>query len=362
MFKELSYYKPCFKEVVERFENFYSAVDKGSTGNFIYRALLDSDMALYRNIKLNKYNFDNDMDIDRYTEDLIKETEKVYEARKDVSDDTLPNIFPVLGIGDYSAFVEGEIIFGEDTSWSQPILKRLEDWRCLQEIGNSKWYKKFMIISEKLMENVKSSGIPYMRGFFSPLDLAHALRGEAIYTDFFDDPDEVHRFLNFCAESTIKFAEDLKSRVYKYLGDTEYGTYFFQDGINMSEDIACMISPELYGEFEAPYTQKVMDHFGNGFLHCHSRALYIVPELCKLRNVKNIWIATDPNQTEPINVLKDLIAKSNNVCLSIDCKSFEMIEKNMEIAKEGNVAFCTLVESIEQANRNTDFIRKHSRC
>jgi len=362
MFKELTYYKPYFKEVVERFDKFYGAVDKGDTGNFVYRALLDTDIGLYKSINLKKYNFDNYTDIDEYVEDLIKETEKVYEARKNVLDDTLPNVSPILGIGDYSAFVDGEIVFTEDTSWSIPVLKRLEDWQDLPQLGTAKWYKKFMVISEKLMEKVKNSGIPYMRGFFSPLDLAHALRGEAIYTDFFDNPNEVHRFLNYCAEVTIKFAEDLKNRVYKYLGDTEYGTYFFQDGINMSEDIACMISPQLYREFGAPYTQKVIDHFGNGFLHCHSRALYIVPELCRLRNVKNIWIATDPNQTHPITVLKDLIAKSNNVCLSIDCESFEMVEKNIDIAKDGNVAFCTPVKSVEEANRNTDFIRKHSKC
>ena len=362
MFKALSYYKPYFKEVVERFEKFYNAVDEGSTGNFIYRALLDTDVELYSSINLKKYDFDSHTDIESYVDDLIKETEKVYGARKDVLDDTLPNISPILGIGDYSAFVDGEIVFAEDTSWSRPVLKRLEDWQDLPEIGSAEWYKKFVIISEKLMKRVKKFRHSLYARLFSPLDLAHALRGEAIYTDFYDNPDEVHRFMNFCAEASIKFAEDLKNKVYKYLGDTEYGTYFFREGINMSEDIACMISPQLYREFGAPYTQKVIDYFGRGYLHCHSRALYIVPELCSLRNVKNIWIATDPNQTEPITVLKDLIAKSNNVCLSIDCESFEMVEKNIDIAKDGNVAFCTPAKSIEEANYNTDFIRKHSRC
>lgn len=359
MFKEANYYKPNFKEVIERFEKFYDAVDNGSTGNFIYRAFLDSDRELASSLKLNRYDFDNG--IDRYIDDLVRETEKTYDIRRTVLDDTLPNISPILGAGDYSAFVDGDIVFGEDTSWSHPVLESLEDWRRLQEVGSSKWYKRFMLISERLMEQVKGTGVPFMRGFFSPLDLAHALRGEDIYTDFYDDPDEVHKFLDFCADATIKFAEDLKKRVYKHLGESEYGVWFFEDCINMSEDIACMISPELYREFEAPYTQKIIDHFGAGFLHCHSRALYIVPELCRLKNVKNIWIASDPNQIEPIDILEDLIKKSNNVCLSIDCSSFEIVIKNIEIAKEGNIAFCAPVVDIDEANRNTEFIRKHSK-
>jgi Uroporphyrinogen-III decarboxylase len=358
MFKGFEYYKPDFVEVIRRFDEFYGAVSEGRTGNFIYRALLDSDIAIYNNLKLNTYDFENG--IDRYIKDVSRETENVYAVRRDVKDDTLPAISPILGIGDYSAFVDGEIVFGEDTSWSQPVLKRLEDWRNLQEVGNAKWYCKFMHISQKLMEQVKGTDIPFMRGFFSPLDLAHALRGVDIYTDFFDNSDEVHRFLDFCADATIKFAEELRSKVYDKLGESQYATWLFKDCINMSEDIACMISPEIYREFEAPYTQKVIDHFGDGYLHCHSRALYIVPELCRLRNVKNIWIASDPNQTEPVSVLKELIGKANNVCLSIDCDLFEKVEKNIDIAKEGNIAFCTPVKSIDDANRNTDFIRKHS--
>ena len=360
MFKNAYYYKPNFKEVIERFEKFYDSVDSGSTGNFVYRALLDSDLELYKNIKLNTYDFNND--IDRYISDLVRETEKTYDIRRNVYDDILPNISPVLGIGDYSAFVAGDIIFSEDTSWSQPVLTHLEDWRELQEIGTSKWYKKFMLISQKLIEQVKGTDIPFMRGFFSPLDLAHALRGESIYTDFYDNPNEVHEFLDFLADITIKFADNLKSMVYKYLGESKYSVWFFKDSINMSEDISCMISPELYREFEAPYTQKVIDHFGSGLLHCHSRALYLVPELCRLKGVKNIWIATDPNTTEPISILKDLIKQSNNVCLSIDCSSFETVINNIEIAKGGNIAFCTPVININEANRNTEFIRKHSKC
>jgi len=361
MQKELEYYKKNAHEVFNRFDMFYGAVDKGETGNFVFRALLDSDIELYRNIKLNSYDFTDKAEIDRYVDDVIFYTEKAYEARREVLDDTLPVISPILGIGDYSAFVAGDIVFSEDTSWSQPVLENLEDWRNLEEVGTSVWYARFMNICEKLMKKVQHNGIPFMRGFFSPLDLAQALRGDALYTDFYDNPDEVHRLLDFCADATIKFAEDIMAMAEEYLVATPYGTYFMKNSINMSEDIACMISPEMYREFEAPYTQKVINHFGNGFLHCHSRALYLVPELCRLKNVKNIWIATDPNQPKPIEVLEELIEKSNNVCLSIDCDTIESVVRNIDIAKSGNVAFCIPAGSVEEANRFTDIIRKHSK-
>ncbi len=60
-----------------------------------------------------------------------------------------------------------------------------------------------------------------------------------------------------------------------------------------------------------PHTQKVIDHFGRGLLHCHSRALYLVPEISALDKAVNIWVATDPNETRPIDVLKTLIAQAD---------------------------------------------------
>jgi len=307
---------------------------------------------------LTNYDFANDLD--RYINDLIEQTHLVYEQRRGVRDDTLPNITPILGIGDYSAFIGGEIVFTDDTSWSRPILKKLDDWKKIDDLGSAIWYTRFLELSERLLERARPVGIPYLRGFFSPLDLAHALRGDKIYTDFYDDPEGTHQLLDFCARATIKFAEDIYSLVNKYLGDTEYGNWFTDGFINMSEDIACMISPQLYREFGAPHTQMVINHFGQGLMHCHSRALYMVEEIARLKNVKNIWLATDPGHPKPIDKLAELIEKSNNVGLSIDCESFAEIAENINIAKEGNIAFCLPVDSIQEANKVTDFIREHS--
>jgi hypothetical protein len=179
-----------------------------------------------------------------------------------------------------------------------------------------------------------------MRGFFSPLDLAAALRGEGIYYDFYDRTEALHELLDYCADCTIRFAKDLYALAGKYLNNTEYGM-FFLDGINMSEDIACMISAELYREFCAPHTQKVIDAFGKGYMHC------------ALDNVATLWLATDPNQPRPIEHIDDLVYKANCVCLNIDCEDFSEIEKNEAALKKGNFSVCLPVSSLVEAERLT---------
>ena len=358
MYKELRSLKPNIDKTVAMMQKTYRDALKRKGGNVSIRTLPPSDVDFYNAFDLTAFNYENDITI--YTKELLDKMFASFERRKTIDDNMIPTVSPVLGIGDYSAFVSGEIIFKPDTSWSSPSLEEIEDWKKLPPLGTSKWYKKFLEISETILKASHNSGVPFMRGFFSPLDLAGALRGDKIYYDFYDSPDELHELLNYCADATIQFAEDIYSLAGRYLNDTKYGMWFLDGIINMSEDIACMISGDLYREFAAPHTQKVIDHFGTGHMHCHSRAMYLVKEICSLRNVANLWLATDPNQPRPIDHIDQLNEDANGVCLAIDCETFEEIEDNYEKLCKGNYSICLPVKDIEEAYYVTDRFNKLS--
>ena len=174
------------------------------------------------------------------------------------------------------------------------------------------------------------------------------LRGAEIYYDFYDEPVKIHELLDYCADATIMFATDIYNLVDKYYKDTKYGTWYTKNMINMSEDIACMISGDTYREFCRPHTQKVIDYFGIGYMHCHSRAMYLVKEICSMQNVVHLWLATDPNQPRPFEHLQELIKDANGSVLAIDCENFQEIEDNFKIMKKGNFSICLPVKSIEE--------------
>lgn len=362
MFQTLEMLKPDIKDVMNRMDKMYHDALQKRGGNILFRVLPPSDIAVYSDIVVNSYQYDQESELDRYADDLCKAYLHSFEARIAIPDDAVPTVTPVLGIGDYSAFVAGDISFSTDTSWSTPCLENLGDWHELPPIGSSLWYHRFLTICEKILQNTEGTGIPFARGFFSPLDLAGALRGEKIYFDFYDDPDELHQLLDFCADATIRFTGDIYGLAGKYLSNTPYGTWYLDQSINMSEDIACMISPELYREFCAPHTQKVIDHFGKGFMHTHSRAPYLVREICGLKNVVNLWYATDPNQQVPVHHLEELVEDAQYACLAIDCTTFEEFESTVDLALKGNVSYCmpvkTLEEGIQVTNRANELLRR----
>lgn len=356
MFKDLSYYKPDIDKTIQLMEKTYRDALDHKTGNVTIRALPSSDVDFYAEFDLTRFNYENDLD--DYAASLCAKLGRSFELRKNIDDNMIPSISPVLGIGDYSAFVTGDILFKPDTSWSTPVLEDIEDYKTLPPLGTAKWYRKFLDICEALLKLSCRSGIPFMRGFFSPMDLAAALRGTQIYYDFYDFPDELHQLLDYCTDATIQFAGDIYRLAGKYLGATKYGMWFLEGNINMSEDISCMISAELYRKFSAPYTRKVIDHFGTGHMHSHSRAMHLVKEICSLENVANLWLVTDPNQPRPIEHLDTLVEDANGVCLAIDCASFEEIEKNMDLLKRGNFSVCLPCQDIEEAEAAVDKFKR----
>ncbi len=352
MFKALSEYKPNLSKTLSTMSKTYDSAYNREGGNVTFRALPPSDVALYSEFDLTA--FDYETDIDAYANALCEMYAASFDARTRIDDNMIPAVTPLLGIGDYSAFVAGEIHFQRDTSWSKPVLNSLRDVKALPAIGSSPWYGRFLRITEALLIRLRESGIPFTRGFFSPLDLAAALRGEAIYTDFYEDRDGLSELLDFCATATIRFAEDIYSLVDRELGHTPYGLWYLNGNINMSEDIACMISGKLYRTLCAPHTQRVIDHFGRGHMHSHSRAMYLVKEICSLRHVVNLWLATDPNQPRPIEHLERLVADADGVCLAIDCDSFQEIEANADILKRGNFSICLPVKDTREGELLAD--------
>jgi len=346
MFKSIEKYKVNLdKTFNDNYRLYHDAYHK-RPGNISLRVLPPCDVEFYQALDLTKYHYDTD--IDTYTNDLIQLLDRSYTQRKAIDDNMIPAVFPILGIGDYSAFVAGDIVFKPDTSWGEHVLNDIDDWKKLPPYGSTKWYHRFMAISEMLIQKSAKQGIPYMRGFFSPLDLAHALRGEAIYYDFYDEPEKLHELLDYCAEMTIRFAEDIYRLVEKYHKDSTYGTWYTRKQINMSEDIACMISGETYREFCRPHTQRVINHFGAGYMHCHSRAMYLVKEICALDHVVHLWLATDPNQPRPIDHIEELVKDAQGAVVAIDCETFEEIEANYQRMKQGNFSICLPVDTVDE--------------
>ncbi len=353
MVQNIEYYIPNHEAFFENLLEERRRILRKETGIVKIRTYVKEDAAIWDMNLLDYNGFETEDDLDRYVDDYLKLCHKSWDARKGIGDSFYPILNPSLGIGDFAAFVDGEITFNKDTSWTTPILEELRDYKKLPPIGTAKWYKRYMLLVEKMLMKTKDTGIPVNRGYYSPFDLAEALIGSRIYMDFYDDPEGVKELLDYCADVSIYFMKDFAALVKKYTSHMKYAG-FFTDGVtNQSEDIATNISPKLYTEFCRPAAQKVIDAIGISMMHTHSRAMYLIEPICSMNNVINMWLPTDPNAPIPLQEIDELLITSCNVPCAIDTTDWNLIVSNMPKIIKGNFEIAYPASSVEEGKELT---------
>lgn len=134
----------------------------------------------------------------------------------------------------------------------------------------------------------------YLPDTEGPFDIAHAVYGDNIFYDFYDDAKFVHYLLNLCTEMYIQVTEKLKEvlgeeKTICYHGHAlSRGIYMRNGGTRISEDSATLISPQHIDEFVIPYDQKALEAFGGGFIHFCGKNDYLLESYLQLDKVRAV--------------------------------------------------------------------------
>src|SRR4030043_485943 len=110
------------------------------------------------------------------------------------------------------------------------------------------------------------------------LNNAFHLRGENIFTDFYDQPDLVHYFFSIICEVMIRLAQKIQNR------QRESG--FYINHFCVSNCTLNMVSPQIYREFLFPYDKKIAESFERFGVHtCNWNVTPYLEEIKKLPKV-----------------------------------------------------------------------------
>jgi len=354
MFKNIYYYKPNLDEVVKRYKALYETSSPGHAIVYAMPAFVEKESVP----KLNSLNLDIDMEM--YLDICLRNYRAFLELTRQIPDDLLPTFGPNFGIGDYSAFIKGEVVYTEDTSWAAPILNELSEMDQLELNSDAYWVKMLERAMRHLVKQTADGPIALVRGYYSPLDLAHALRGESLFTDFVDSPEEVHKLMAFCARAIVWIASRIRA-IHGLIWEGNVAGAWLKPGtICMSEDIACLVSPKIYAAFARPYTQYVIDQIGFGQIHTHSLGVRTIPEISKLNSLLGIQISDDPNTEPAFSQLDFLLPRTNPIPLTVGCTPEQVYLKAQAILKEHNLTFAASVNSVEEGQTLINWVRNHS--
>jgi hypothetical protein len=351
-------YKPTLHQVIARYQGLYAATGPGHLCTFISAPYTGEPM---ERKPLTEVDWTSWESIDAYLDLTLRNAHRGWQDAIPIADDNIPCGALFVGIGEYSAYVAGEVTFSEDTSWSTPVLERWEDLDKLTLSEDRRWYRILAHTIQHLCDHCRPLGIPVVRGYYSPLDLAHALRGPVLFTDFVDSPQQVHRLMDFCTTATIWVAERIQDIIGQSYGGQVAGAWLPPGTVCMSEDIACLVSPRVYATFARPYTQRVIDHFGHGQIHTHSLGHHVIPEISRLNNLMGIQVAEDPNTKHTFEHLDSLLERCTTVPLTVSCTLDELRARVADLSRRTNIILCPMLDDRSQIDEALALIRSHSR-
>lgn len=355
-------YQKFLEERIKKYKAFYEDKDPGQILVQIspYTFEIDYSEIGLQEKKLNEWDIESEAEA--MIDDQIKRVRYFNEYTRELDNDYIPIVTSGLGVGVNSSFLSGaKVRFGEDTSWAHPVIHEWDDLDKLSFNKDNYWVRILKRMAKRSVDMCDGDYVTTTFTHFAPSDMANALRGNQIFYDFYDWPEEVHKLMDICADATIALERELKTIVPDVMGGS-VAAYAWMPGhaLYMSEDAADLCSPAIYREFCRPYTQKVIDAIGGAHIHHHGKGMHIHGEIVKLRNLRFVEISWDPNCPRPIDNLEKLIELNPEVPIMTRCTVADVYEK-IDIIKKGRVMLMLIVENLEEAKEVVAFIRKNSR-
>lgn len=331
-----------FDEVLQRNVNFTK--DDAKKGVLLHVATL-TDVALPTVKPLEQWNFPTEYKA--YMDACIARMQALWSYRENLHDDTIPNMKPYYGIAEHSSLLGGEVVYGGDTSYH---VHPLEDWDTdfekLQLSEDNENLRLLLDSMKYLKSKEKEIGfVATLRGGDSPMDMANAIRGNDMFYDLYDEPENMHKLLSLCLEAS-RFTFKLQKEI---IGDlcggviSGFGVWLPGNSIgHLSEDASALCNVEMYREYGKPYLKALLEDYDCTMLHTHTMGMHVLPEFVDIEKIKFIQITYDPNQPAPIEIYKQ----------NLDLLQDKIVVLNMEIEEvEENLTFLYENKSIVMVDR-----------
>lgn len=129
----------------------------------------------------------------------------------------------------------------------------------------------------------------YLSDTQGPLDIAHLVYGDTLFTDIYDDPDFVHHLLRITTNAYISVSKLLKEIIGEQLDSGYHGPLYMENGgVRCCEDTTTLFSRRTFKEFIAPYIAEALRPFGGGWVHFCGGGHQFLEDLLAMPEVKGI--------------------------------------------------------------------------
>jgi hypothetical protein len=293
------------------------------------------------------YSFDLDRQLGEWLDYKLAAARAVWQSTDGLDDDSLPSICPHFGIGEHSAWLGMEMRLQESTCLPTPIVRELSDVDRLTLREETPWFGYMKRGYDHLRSRKDGTFLLSVRGAFGPMDLANALRGDDLFTDFALDPQGVHRLMEFCTRALVWWYPRLLS----WADEVDGGHIFMYTNSwmgprglgHITNDAAMLCRPAIYDEFAFPYERIFCEGYNFVLYHVHNQKLHFAPRAAHLPHMALLEVTNDPNTPEALEDLPRVLAATGAANLMLRGTS-DQVRAHLDEIKERNaflVVSCT---------------------
>lgn len=259
-----------------------------------------------------------------------------WAVRDGIDDDALPVTCPVFGIAEHTAWLGAEVLLQDTTCLPVPMVSTPEDLSRLALRTDTRWFGYMQRGYAHLRARRRGDFLLCVRGAMAPMDMANAIRGDDLFTDFLEQPEFAHRLMAFLVDAGRWYYHHLLS----WTDDLEgghafsYGTGWMPPRTigHLSNDAAMLCGRAIYREFGLPYETRYVDGFDHVLYHVHSASLQYVPDLATLPHLSMLELTTDPKTPPPIETLPRMMAATGRANLMLHASSDQVRAHLAELA------------------------------
>jgi hypothetical protein len=203
--------------------------------------------------------------------------------------DALPIVHPNFGPDVFASFYGCPLVFGERTSWSEPILDEWDEAGRLMVDRKSVYYRKINELTDHLLELGRDRFIVGYTDLHPGGDAVAALRDpQQLCFDVIEHPREVSRLVERITDEFLHVFDIYHDRLSRAgMPSTTWLHAVSRGRMHVpSNDFSCMISAETFGELFLPGIVRECRHMDHNIYHLdgpdalrHLSLLLEVPEI-----------------------------------------------------------------------------------
>jgi hypothetical protein len=261
----------------DRYRRFYQS-DRGVMVTIWY---LPDTVQVPPSLAINEVNWADEASIRGYAQRELERLQAMRTVGDQIDDDKIPTAMVFAGTGMLAAALveDAALVQQVDTNYLHaPLAEGYDGLDCIGFRPENPWFQAQMIILRTFIEAWDGSFGIMPFAHFGPTDLANQLRGNALFTDLYEDEERVHQLLARCTEAILATEAHVRTH-YLHGYDMEgftFGTWAPCGGY-LSCDFGDLVSPSVLRTFERPYFDRIVAEWGGCYLHHHELGRHQIP-------------------------------------------------------------------------------------